>query len=198
VGLTSLNWYLRRPLPPPRILRYAQITHDGRWKWPVGTDGSRVYFVQGVSIAQVGIAGGEIVQIPVPVPYLMGLDDVSPDGSNFLLDSKEEGSQSHKLWNIRIPGGPLRPLREFRPSPCPVRRACSPAGEDFDAAFSSDGKSVIYTTLGGDIYVVRSDGTETHKLASVGPNPPSSPVWSPDGGLIRFYKDDKLWQMSSR
>jgi DNA-binding winged helix-turn-helix (wHTH) protein len=75
VGLACLIWYLRRPLPPPRISRYAQITHDGRWKWPVGTDGSRLYFAQGtpVSIAQVGIAGGEIVQIPVPVPYLMGL-----------------------------------------------------------------------------------------------------------------------------
>ncbi len=182
VGLTSLIWYLRRPLPPLRISRYAQITHDGRWKWPSGTDGSRLYFSQGppVSIAQVGIAGGEIVQIPVPVPYLMGLGDVSPDGSNFLLESMEEGSQSHKLWNLRIPGGPLRRL-----------------GEDLDAAYSSDGKSVVYTTLGGDIYVVRSDGTETHKLASVGPNP-VSPVWSPDGSIIRFYKDDKLWQMSSR
>jgi hypothetical protein len=184
VGLTSLIWYLRRPLPPPRISRYAQITHDGRLQLPVGTDGSRLYLVQGmpVSIAQVGIAGGEIVQIPVPVPYLTDLDDVSPDGSNFLLESMEEGSsQSHKLWNLRIPGGPLRRL-----------------GEDLEAAYSPDGKSVVYTTLGGDIYVVRSDGTETHKLASVGPNL-GRPVWSPDGGIIRFWKDDTddLWQMSS-
>jgi eukaryotic-like serine/threonine-protein kinase len=92
----------------------------------------------------------------------------------------KKGAQSHKLWNVRIPGGLLRRL-----------------GEDSDAAFSPDGESVIYTTLGGDIYVVRSDGTETHKLASVGANP-YSPVWSPDGSVIRFYKDDKLWQMSSR
>lgn len=178
-GLASLIWYLRRPLPPPRISSYTQITHDGRLEWPVATDGSRLYFTESmpVSIAQVGIAGGEIVQIPVQVPDLMGVDDVSPDGSNFLLDSME--SESHEEWIIRIPGGPPRRL-----------------GKDLGAAFSSDGKSVIYTTLGGDIYVVRSDGTETHKLASVGPNP-QSPVWSPDGGIIRFYKDDKLWQMSS-
>ena len=185
VGLASLIWYLRRPLPPPRISRYAQITHDGRWKWPAGTDGSRLYFVENmpVSIAQVGIAGGEIVQIPVPVPDLMGLDDVSPDGSNFLLDSIEEGSQSHKLWNLRIPGGPLRRL-----------------GEDVDASFSPDGRSVIYSTLSGDIYLVRSDGTGTHRLASVGPGPPYAVnfSWSPDGHFIRFYRDDKLWQMSSR
>jgi Tol biopolymer transport system component/DNA-binding winged helix-turn-helix (wHTH) protein len=186
LGLASLIWYLHRPLPPPRISRYTQITHDGRFKEPIATDGSRLYFLEAtpVSIAQVGIAGGEIVQIPVPVPYLLGLADVSPDGSNFLLESMEEGSlQSHKLWNIRIPGGPLRRLGKNQDAA-------------FDAAFSPDGESVIYTTVGGDIYVVRSDGTETHKLASVGPTP-NSPVWSPVGSIIRFYKDDKLWQISS-
>jgi Tol biopolymer transport system component/DNA-binding winged helix-turn-helix (wHTH) protein len=181
-GLASLIWYLRRPLPPPRISSYTQITHDGRFKYPVATDGSRLYFTEAmpVSIAQVGIAGGEIVHIPVPVPDLTGVDDVSPDGSNFLLDSLESPSQ--EAWNIRIPGGPIRRL-----------------GKDLETAFSPDGKSVVYVTVGGDIYVVRSDGTQTRKLASVGPNPsgPWSPAWSPDGGIIRFYKDDKLWQISS-
>jgi Tol biopolymer transport system component/DNA-binding winged helix-turn-helix (wHTH) protein len=182
VGLSCLIWYLRRPLPPPRISGYAQITHDGLGKEPIATDGSRLYFNQATPapIAQVGIAGGEIVPIPVPVPYLTGLDDVSPDGSNFLVESMDEGSQSNKLWNLRIPRGPLRRL-----------------GEDLYAAYSSDGKSVIYSTEGGDIYVVRSDGTETHKLASIGPIV-SNPVWSPDGDIVRFYKDSKLWQMSSR
>ena len=181
IGLASLTWSLRRPLPPPLISRYTQITHDGLWKWPIGTDGSRLRFIQAtpVSLAQVGIAGGEIVQIPVPVPYLAGLADVSPDGSNFLLESPKEGSQTFDLWIIRIPGGPLRRL-----------------GENNGAALSPDGKSVIYTTEGGDIYVVRTDGTELHKLASVGPSP-EGPVWSPDGDIIRFYQDDKLWQMSS-
>jgi Tol biopolymer transport system component/DNA-binding winged helix-turn-helix (wHTH) protein len=183
IGLASLVWYLRRPLPSLSISKYAQITHDGLWKWSVATDGSRLYFMEQygpISVAQVGIAGGEIVQIPVPVPYA-GLADVSPDGSNFLLESMEEGSlQSFKLGNIRIPGGPLRRL-----------------GEASDAAFSPDGESVIYTTLGGDICVVRRDGTETRKLATVGPSP-NSPVWSPDGDIIRFYQDEKLWQMSSR
>ena len=181
VGLAAAIWYLRRPLPPPRISRYTQITHDGHEKIPVGTDGSRLYFNQNspVSIAQVGIAGGEIVQIPVAVPFLTYLDDVSPNGSNFLLETLDERSHSHELWNLRIPGGPLRRL-----------------GEDFDAAFSPDGKSVIYSTPEGDIYLVRSDGTETHKLTSVGPNPGNF-AWSPDGGSIRFGENDKLWEMSS-
>jgi Tol biopolymer transport system component/DNA-binding winged helix-turn-helix (wHTH) protein len=180
VGLAAAIWYLRRPLPSPRIARYTQITHDGHEKIPVGTDGSRLYFIQPspVSIAQVGIAGGEIVQIPVAVPFLIDFDDVSPNGSNFLLETLEEGSHSRGLWNIRIPGGPLRRL-----------------GEDYDAAFSPDGKSVIYSTLEGDIYLVRGDGTENHKLTSVGPDSGNF-AWSPDGGSIRFAKNWKLWEMS--
>src|SRR4029077_15504946 len=62
-------WYLHRPLSPPRITGYTQITHDGRLKYLAGTDGSRLYFNQSspISIAQVGITGGEIAQIPIAV-----------------------------------------------------------------------------------------------------------------------------------
>src|SRR5450631_2220600 len=43
-GSTLAGWYASRPLPPPRITEYAQITHDGHEKWLGGTDGVRVYF----------------------------------------------------------------------------------------------------------------------------------------------------------
>src|ERR1700761_2974632 len=52
-----------------------------------------------------------------------------------LVESLEEGGHE-VLWSIRIPGGSLRRL-----------------GEDLawgDAAFSPDGRSVIYSTQGGD------------------------------------------------
>jgi len=39
-------WYLRRPLPPPRISGYTQITHDGHKKFLAGTDGSRLYLAR--------------------------------------------------------------------------------------------------------------------------------------------------------
>ena len=82
-------WYLRRPLPPPRITKYTQITHDGLQKNLVGTDGTRLYFNQmsgalaPESIDDVAISGGVIAQVPVatPSPFLL---DVSPDGSSFL------------------------------------------------------------------------------------------------------------------
>ena len=42
-GLASAIWYLHRPLPPPKITGYAQITYDGRRKVLGATDGSRLY-----------------------------------------------------------------------------------------------------------------------------------------------------------
>jgi DNA-binding winged helix-turn-helix (wHTH) protein len=69
--LAGAIWYLHRPLPQPRITGYNQITHDGRQKILVGTDGSRLYFnlMSGPmlprSIAQVAISGGGIAPIPV-------------------------------------------------------------------------------------------------------------------------------------
>jgi DNA-binding winged helix-turn-helix (wHTH) protein len=44
VGLAAAIWYFHRPLPPPHISRYSQITHDGHRKYIAGTDGNRPYF----------------------------------------------------------------------------------------------------------------------------------------------------------
>ena len=83
--LVSAIWYLRRPLPPPRISSYIQITHDGHEKILAGVDGSRIYFNQMPGwgspgfIAQVAISGSDIAQVPVALPNPF-LSDVSPDG----------------------------------------------------------------------------------------------------------------------
>src|ERR1017187_8151550 len=63
-------WQLHRPLPPPHISAYTQITHDGREKYLAGTDGSRLYFIWSSppTAAQVAVTGGEIATIPVAVP----------------------------------------------------------------------------------------------------------------------------------
>lgn len=181
VGIVSIIWNLSRPLPPPRITRYTKITHDGRDKWPVGTDGSRLYLYQSSpeTLAQVGITGGKIVPISLSAPELgMGLADVSPDGTSFLIEKYVEGKAS-SLWNVRILGGSVRRL-----------------GDGWNSVFTPDGKSVTYTTEKGDLYIVRSDGTETHKLASVG-GIPGDLAWAPDGSVLRFFRDGKLWEISS-
>ena len=105
--LAGAVWYLHRLLPPPRITKFNQITHDGRGKYLVGTDGSRVYFMQNSprAIAQVGSNGGEIA--PVPIASIHGpadLWDISPDGNSALIATGNEGDLNHTVWSVRILG----------------------------------------------------------------------------------------------
>ncbi len=184
--LASFAWYLYRPLPPPSITGYSQITHDGHQKVLVGTDGTRLYFNQmsgpslPASIAEVAISGGGTAQVPVPIPDPLLLD-VSPDGSDFLISSNPEEPSPPALWNVRILGGSKWRLTDIDGDSC--------------AAFSPDGNSAAYSQQ-GDIYVVRSDGTGAHKLVSAG-NDVCHIVWSPDGGAIRFTMKDRIWEVSS-
>jgi Tol biopolymer transport system component/DNA-binding winged helix-turn-helix (wHTH) protein len=179
IGLATAIWYLRRPLPQLRVAEYTQITHDGRPKAIAGTDGSRLYFNwinDPQPTAQVAISGGEIAQVPVALPFPW-IQEVSPDGSTLLVTSSEDGKVS--LWAVQVPGGSLRRLLTGAHS----------------AAWSPDGKSVVYSLENGDLSVAGSDGTETRKLAAVGLTGPLS--WSPDGSKIRFSKGNRLWEVSS-
>jgi len=174
-------WYLHRPLPPPRITGYTLITNDGHKKWVVATDGSRLYFTQAQpnSINQVGVAGGEVAQIPVALPGFFWILDISPDGSSLLVTSLEANSGEKSLWIVRVLGGTSRLI-----------------GHSISAAFSPDGNTIVYTTDPGDLWLAQSDGTGGHKLASPGKNI-GSVSWSPDGKVIRFFRDVALWEISA-
>jgi DNA-binding winged helix-turn-helix (wHTH) protein/Tol biopolymer transport system component len=182
VGLAVAVWYLRRPLPPLRVTEYTRITHDGRKKNLAGTDGSRLYFFRGSSqqpIAQVAVSGGEIAPIPTALPD-PSLLDVSPDGSSLLVSSFEGGQAS--LWSVQMPAGSLRQLLT--------------EVEVVSAAWSPDGKSVVYCRGNNELYVIRSDGTGNRKLADVGGSA-NTLSWSPDASKIRFFKDGRLWEILS-
>jgi len=180
--LAGAIWYLHRPLSPPRITAYTQITHDGREKGIGGTDGSRIYFTQWSpnAIVQIGVNGGETAPVPISLPgALSSLWDISPDGSRALFVTFEEGHTTGPMWVVPILGGAAMRL-----------------GDGISPSFSPDGASVIYSTMEGDIFTLRTDGTEKRKLASVG-SVARKFSWSPDGKTIRFTKDDKLWEMSA-
>jgi Tol biopolymer transport system component/DNA-binding winged helix-turn-helix (wHTH) protein len=183
-GLAALVWYLHRPLPPPHISAFTQITNDGRMKCCLGTDGNRIYFTQlsPSSVAQVATTGGEVAQIPIAVPGRHVVLDVSRDGSRLLIASSEEGHQDATLWNVPVLGGAARRLGVGLIS----------------GAFSPDGNSVAYATPEWEIYRVQSDGTGARKLAAVG-GLAFNIAWSPDGGSIRFQnsRDGRLWEISS-
>jgi Tol biopolymer transport system component/DNA-binding winged helix-turn-helix (wHTH) protein len=189
--LAAAIWYLHRPLPPPRITGYTQITRDGVSKIPIGSDGTRLYFTvfDPPSIGQVALSGGETAPVALAVPGIPHplLLDLAPDGSSFLVGPEYPSSTfaDTPIWNVRMLGGVVRRL-----------------GSGVDAAFSPDGKLVAYCTLKGEIWVGRSDGSDAHKLASVGTYV-FNLAWSPDGATIRFTRASiatdqyRLWEISS-
>jgi Tol biopolymer transport system component/predicted Ser/Thr protein kinase len=183
-GAGAALWTMLRPLSQPRITGYTQLTHDGISKTLRGTDGVRLYFnrFDPYSIAQTSVSGGEIAPVPValPDPYVL---DVSPDGSTFLLQTViGSPDQPDPLWSLPILGGTPRRL----------------ANATVQATWSPDGSSAAYSTATGEIWTVKSDGSDARKLATVG-GQPDWLSWSPDGSRIRFRssKDNKLWQISS-
>jgi eukaryotic-like serine/threonine-protein kinase len=164
------------------ISEYIQITHDGVAGPLRGTDGARLYmdaFRGDWAIGEVAVSGGDVapIQVSLPDPVLL---DVSPDGSKFLVASyKGATTISHPIWSANILGGALQFIATGN-----------------QASWSPDGNFIAYSTPGGDIFAIRSDGTGARKLASVG-GLAYFLRWSPDGKVIRFEKDDQLWQMTS-
>ncbi len=165
-----------------RISAYIPITHNGHAGVVRGTDGSRLYLdpiTGNFDVRQVSTSGGEIASVKLPLenPVVM---DVSPDGSRLLVASFKGGSRTlHDLWSAQILGGAVRYL---------ARGA--------EAAWSPDGNSIAYSSADGNLYIMRSDGTQTRKLASLG-GVASFIRWSPDGSNIRFSKQGALWDMRS-
>lgn len=151
---------------------------------PVGTDGVRLYFNDVFDqnpLCQAAVSGGVVSRIPlgIPGPTMLG---VSPDGSSLLVISDGTG-----LWSVQVSDGSLRRLTDDDR----IR----------SAVWSPDGMFAVYPTRNGEIKVVRSDGTDLHRLIatedSTGRFPAYGLRWSPDGRKIRFTLRFKIWEISS-
>jgi DNA-binding winged helix-turn-helix (wHTH) protein/Tol biopolymer transport system component len=179
-GVSILAWKNFRPAPPPHISTYLKVTHDGRPKSIGGTDESRIYFEweDTGAIAEISVSGGDAAPLHVPLEHPR-IGEVSPDGSTLLFTSEGSGKgPADSLWTYPVLGGSPRRL-----------------GNAVSSTWSPDGERVAYGTANGDIYIVRRDGTEARRIASVG-GYLKSLAWSPDGSVIRFSRDGLLWQMS--
>jgi Tol biopolymer transport system component/predicted Ser/Thr protein kinase len=168
--LAVAAFYLRGPLPPPKIVGSTQLTSDGISKSGLATDGSRLYFVEFSGdhfiVSQVSIAGGENAAIPTSLANPIVLD-VAHDSSQILLLESHFLQLDSPFWLLPLPAGSPRRMETM----------------GHDAAWLPDGKLMF--AKGSDVFLAEHDGSNAHKLLTA-TGPPSGIRLSPDGSRIRF------------
>ncbi len=162
----------------PSVSHYVQLTHDGQQKALIGTDGARLYLSLGEvrtgsfashGVAEMSVSGGEPKKLTILPSVDMVPLDLSPDGSELLVVDGQGAPPKGPLWTLRLLGGSPRRLGDIIAE---------------TAAWSPDGKSLVYTDL-GNVFRANSDGSGYRKLLSV-PGDILNIAWSPDGSMVRF------------
>jgi Tol biopolymer transport system component len=192
--LVLVSFFSFRPVSPPRVLGYVQITRDGRQKisWNtfqrVVTDGARLYFEEstdgGWGIGQVSAVGGDTVTVPTPFPNAELLD-ISSDRSMLLVQDLVADEQEPQLWAVPVLGGTPQRLGNLLAH---------------DADWSPDGHQIVYAN-GNDLYLADAGGSDPRKLLALDQYA-LLPSFSPDGRVIRFSMFDRksnvetIWEIS--
>ncbi|MBZ5681148.1 MAG: winged helix-turn-helix domain-containing protein [Acidobacteriia bacterium] len=194
LALTVAAVAFRPMVPPPKVIRFRQLTHLGTLvhNTKLVTDGPRIYFRvwdgKERVVRYVSTEGGEVFPLDKAIPN-MDIDDISPSGSEFLEVNLgdlrrllNEEAPYPSLWRVPVPSGSPQPVGDVRSR---------------DARWSPDGSTIAYS-VGPDLNLVNSDGSNPRKLATL-PGEPFYPIWSPDGKHLRFSVADPrigtaLWQ----
>jgi len=203
-GLTALAalivaiYFLIRPGPAPRILKYAQLTDDGQGKLgafavgtpaPLVTDGARIYFTEvsgsQVVLRQVPAAGGQTAPLMRELKNPLVVMDISPDHTELLATEFFRAIPDAPLQILPLPDGEAHPVGSL---------------VGHDGAWSPDGEQICYADE-NHLYIARKDGADSKVVATL-PGVASWPRWSPDGSRVRFTVQDAsdntaLWEVSA-
>ena len=181
LGVAGLAYFLLRPERAPKVSNYVQLTHDGKYKFLVGTEGSRLYYAvaspeyQGME--EMSTSGGEPKKLPNLGPAGFYPVSLSPDGSAVLAVEEQAGVGNGQIWSLPLFGGSPRRLGDA------IGRG---------AALSPDGKWLAYANR-SELFLAKADGTDIHKLVTMGdPAVIYETVWSPDQRHLEFDVVDTL------
>ena len=190
IAVGALFYLFRPTLPPPSVSSYTQLTNDAASKSLYGTDGTRLFLLDGaVGVAQMSVNGGNLA--PVSVGLGLGADravsSVSPDGSKLLANelSGLDGAPTAQ-WAVPTLGG------------SPIRLADIQGN---GGAWSPDGQKLVYSN-GNLLYLANADGTGSRQLVHLpggiagGANLNTAPVWSPNGQKISLTITDPKTQIN--
>jgi Tol biopolymer transport system component/DNA-binding winged helix-turn-helix (wHTH) protein len=191
LGYVLMHW------SPPKVTGSAQVTSDGQGKTasfaaelasPLVGDSSRLYFLEGPvggnRLTQVSTGGGETVLFPAPF-RIRRLLDVSPNRRELLALSYGGVQMESAVMVLPLPAGSPHRLGDILAH---------------DASWSRDGERIVYAN-GHDLYLAKSDGSESRKLGTV-PGTAWWPRWSPDASVVRFTVLEalgwrRIWEVST-
>ena len=184
IVVATVVW-LATPQPQPKILKYDQITADGREKGVgLATDGERVYFIEQAStgwvIAQVSASGGEPVPI-FSIPRDSLITDISPDHRDLLV-----------VEGLGFAPGTLEVMPLFAGEPRRLGNMLV-----YSASWSPDARTLAYTTDGG-VYLCDPDGSNSRRIVTMSGHLGSA-RWSPSGSKLCFTRSEpsevSLWEV---
>ena len=186
LGLSVQRW-IGRPLPAPRVIRTVRITNDGWRKFSLLGDGVRLYFSERGAIFQASVEGGETTELRTGLSDV-DLYDISPGGSELLVGTGVQASETDErpIWIVSLPAGTPRRVGFIK---------C------LWASWAPDRNHIAYSTPNA-IYLVNNDGSDGRKLADA-PVVPWKLQFSPDGARLRFdgYDSrnvDSIWELDLR
>ena len=177
-GFSVLLW-LSRPLPPPRVLKTTQLTHDGIMKTGWLTDGSRLYITESGGfftnrLVQASTSGGETSPLPNPLSNIV-LADISPDHSQLMVfDWPPLSSGDHQVWVMPLPSGSPRQLGDILAH---------------EVRWSPDGTQIAFGK-GSSIFLADARGAAQRQLTTV-PGSARFIRFSPDGTRLRFTVENQ-------
>ena len=152
-------------------LPMEQLTFSNEPKSPaIFTDGSRIYFVSGHNPVEMSIKGGATAPLRATIGS-MGILDISPDGSEFLLLQSDLNDETQRgtMWTMPVLGGAAKRLGNITAR---------------GGSYSPDGKLIAFNEK-ESVYVSDSNGQNVKEIWNTHHMVPGNPVFSSDSKNIR-------------